>query len=144
MDTYRYGVNLITNNFLYCNYMMTTKINNHIHQLENIIINLANDKHDKRIVCHCNEKDYQTVYVSLDEIKYAYQQYFLSFSDIEYLFYYTYDIGYFCCKRQKELILKYLKQRIKYQTFGKNKRKIKTVYLSTYDDYYVVFLLKKH
>jgi len=38
------------------------------YMLENIIVTIARDKHDKRIKCHCEENDYNTIVVSIDEI----------------------------------------------------------------------------
>lgn len=125
---------------------MMNKHYDNINLLEQLIISIANKKHDERIPCHCKENDYKTVCVSLDEIKTACINYNIKYADIEYLFYYTYTKTKFLClcKSQEELILKNLKKRIKYETFGKNRRKIADVYISTYDDFYIVFLLKYH
>ena len=128
--------------------MNTTYRNNNIHILENLIISIANKKHNERVTCHCKENDYKTVCVSLDEIKNACINYNINYADYEYLFYYTYvKSNFLClclCKTQEELILKYLRKRIKYELFGKNRRKICNIHISTHDDYYIVFQLKNH
>jgi len=126
--------------------MNTTYHDTNRYLIENIIISIANKKHNDRTECHCKERDYRTICVSLDEIKQKCIDFNIKYLDIEYLFYYTYTTSKFLClcKSQEELILKYLKKRIKYETFGKNSRKAKSVYISSHDDFYIVFALKNH
>lgn len=126
--------------------MNTTYHNTNRYLIENIIISIANKKHNERVICHCKEHEYRTICVSLDEIKQKCTDLNIKYGDIEYLFYYTYSKSNFLCLcvTQEELILKFLKKRIKYETFGKNRRKASSVYISTHDDFYIVFSLKNH
>jgi hypothetical protein len=126
--------------------MNTTYHNTNRYLIENLIISIANKKHNDRVACHCKEHEYRTICVSLDEIKQKCIELNIKYPDIEYLFYYTYTkSGFLClCKSQEELILKFLKKRIKYELFGKNRRKANSVYISTHDDFYIVFALKNH
>jgi hypothetical protein len=75
----------------------------------------------------------------------------ISYSDIEYLLYYTYNkrtlLSYFTCCLYKEkeiLLFKYLRKRIRYQFFSKYNRKAKDIRLLTTDSggFIIVFDLK--
>jgi hypothetical protein len=60
--------------------------------LENIIVNIATDKYNKKIKCQCEEKFNNTIIVSIDEIKNTiinlhWQEF--RYVDIEYLLYET-------------------------------------------------------
>lgn len=123
--------------------------------LENIIVNIATDKYNKKIKCYCEEEFNNTIIVSIDEIKnniLNLDWIDLKYVDIEYLFYETYKIknmwSYLCCGfyglKYDIKIMKYLKNRIKYHYFSRYFRKSKKVYTSTDDsgNLLIVFELK--
>ena len=123
--------------------------------LENIIVNIATDKYNKKIKCYCEEKFNNTIIVSIDEIKnniLNLDWIDLKYVDIEYLFYETYKIknmwSYLCCgfygSKYDIKIMKYLKNRIKYHYFSRYFRKSKKVNTSTDDsgNLLIVFELK--
>lgn len=113
--------------------------------LENIIVAIAKDKHDKRIKCHCEENDYKTIIVSIDEIREKCINNNINYNDIEYLLCDEYNKSYFnCCPSYEILILKYLKKRIKYDKLSRYYRRVKTVYISNTNGFYIVFELKSH
>jgi len=110
------------------------------HLLVKIIIRLAYLKHDKRVSCHCEERDYHTIVISLDDIKKEFIKLDISFNDYEFLFVDIYNKSCITCFPSYEiLILKYLKEAIKYEIFSRHRRKAKKVYISDYNGFYVVF-----
>ena len=120
--------------------------------LENIIVNIATDKYNKKIKCQCEEKFNNTIIVSIDEIKNTiinlhWREF--RYADIEYLLYETYKIkniwSYLCCGSKYDIkIMKYLKDRIKYHYFSRYYRKSKKIHTSTDDsgNLLIVFELK--
>ena len=110
------------------------------HLLINLIAILAYRKHNERVGCHCEEKDYQTIVISLDEIKKECLKIDINFNDYEYLFIDSYNKSCITCFPSFDLlILKYLRRSIKYESFSRHRRKAKKVYISDYDGFYVVF-----
>lgn len=113
------------------------------HIVENIIVNIAREKYDNKINCHCEQKFNRTIIVDITEIKTKISKLNwinFRFSDIEYLFYDLYEINKilnkFCCNiftKYDLLILKNLKKRIKYEHFSRYYIKAKKVYTSYSD-----------
>ena len=86
-----------------------------INLLVNIITSIARDKHNKRIKCHCEENDYPTIVVSLDEIKDKFNESSINFYKYEY-FFYTFNRKKFLCITSYELLITYyLKKRLRYE-----------------------------
>ena len=107
---------------------------------ENIIINIAYSIHNNRTSCYCKEKNYKTIVVKLDDVKKILQEKNINYTDVEYLFYYTYQIknlfSYLSCclyTKYEILLLKYLRKRIKYERFSKQNRKAKDIRIVTKD-----------
>jgi hypothetical protein len=112
--------------------------------IENIIVEMARQKHDERIKCFCEEQLYQTICLSLDEIKLKCDKLKIRFNDYEGLFCYEFKKSWYNCFPQYSMpIINLLKKRIKYETFSRYRTKVKKVYISDYDGFYIVFELKK-
>jgi hypothetical protein len=112
--------------------------------VENIIINIARDKYDKKIKCQCEEKFNNTIIVSLNEIKLVLINRDILdfiFEDIEYLFYENQEkknicnfCGFILYNTNTNIpIIKRLKKRIKYDYFSRYYRKVKKIYTSQSD-----------
>jgi hypothetical protein len=112
--------------------------------IEDIIIELARQKHDGRIKCHCEEQLYQTICVSLDDIKLKCEKLQIKFYEYERLFCYEFKKSWYNCFPQYSIpIIDLLKKRIKYESFSRYRTKVNKVYISDYDGFFIVFELKK-
>jgi hypothetical protein len=112
--------------------------------IEDIIVELARQKHDRRIKCFCEEQLYQTICVSLDEIKLKCDELKIKFYEYERLFYYEFKKSWYNCFPQYSMpIIVQLKKRIKYESFSRYRTKVNKVYISDYDGFFIVFELKK-
>jgi len=112
--------------------------------IEDIIVEMAREKHDSRIKCFCEEQLYQTICLSFDEIKLKCNELRINFNDYESLFCFGYKKSWYNCFPQFYVpIINQLKKRIKYESFSRYRTKVKKVYISDYDGFFIVFELKK-